>query len=380
MTRIAVVGGGPGGGAAALALARGGCDVTLFRPARPGEKPCGGALPAYLLKELEGLEESGLPSVPVSRAILENADGVRCHVDLTGLRIYRRRDLDPAIARLALEAGARIIETKVEAMEVSDGGISLGAAGGRWDFEWVIAADGARSLARRTLAMGWPASSFGVGATIPEVMHHDLVLSFPGAADSYVWIFPRPGGVSVGIAYGEDRLSHGAARAALDNFLVRWLPRARTARASRYRYPIPVYSERTLPDVELAARHRVLLVGDAAGLADPLTREGIRPAVRSGLWAAEALLTGHPGRYPGRLASGVESEMDRALRATRLFYDDPIGQWMVPLSRVHPGIRRVLADLLACRQPYLGLRRRLLIAALSVRQSAAANPDQVPNR
>ena len=57
--------------------------------------------------------------------------------------------------------------------------------------------------------------------------------------------------------------------------------------------------------------------------------------------------------------------MERAHRARGLFFEDPIGQWMVPVARRHPGIRRVLADLLACRQPYRGLRRRLLRSALS---------------
>jgi hypothetical protein len=55
--------------------------------------------------------------------------------------------------------------------------------------------------------------------------------------------------------------------------------------------------------------------------------------------------------------------MERAARAARLFYEGPVGQWMVPFARLHPGIRRVLGDLLACRQPYRGLTRRLLRAA-----------------
>jgi hypothetical protein len=60
----------------------------------------------------------------------------------------------------------------------------------------------------------------------------------------------------------------------------------------------------------------------------------------------------------------LEEEMERAARARSLFFDDPVGQWMVPVSRVHPGIRRVLSDLLACRQPYRGLRGRLLRASV----------------
>jgi flavin-dependent dehydrogenase len=115
---------------------------------------------------------------------------------------------------------------------------------------------------------------------------------------------------------------------------------------------------------------RVLLAGDAAALADPLTREGIRYGLLSGLWAAESLLAGQPESYAGRLGRELAGDLGRAERARDLFFDDPVGQWMVPLARRHPGIRRVLADLLACRQPYRGLKGRLLRAAFYSRPLA----------
>jgi hypothetical protein len=60
-------------------------------------------------------------------------------------------------------------------------------------------------------------------------------------------------------------------------------------------------------------------------------------------------------------------ELDRAGQARALFFDGPIGQWMVPVARRHSGIRQVLGDLLACRQPYRGLRRRLVRGAFNTR-------------
>jgi flavin-dependent dehydrogenase len=184
-------------------------------------------------------------------------------------------------------------------------------------------------------------------------------------ADAYLWIFPRPGGASVGIAYTPERLSHGAARAVLEGFLDRHLPpQWRELPGPRYRYPIPVYGEWTLKTVRRGVERRVLLVGDSAALADPLTREGIRYGMLSGAWAAESLLAGTPEDYPERLAAELAADLERAGRARGLFFDGPIGQWMVPVARLHPGVRRVLADLLACRQPYTGLKRRLLRAAV----------------
>ncbi|HXO43046.1 MAG TPA: FAD-dependent oxidoreductase, partial [Thermoanaerobaculia bacterium] len=61
--QIAVLGGGPAGGSAALALARGGAAVTLYLPERPGEKPCGGAVPEHVLPRLAGFDPAALAAV-----------------------------------------------------------------------------------------------------------------------------------------------------------------------------------------------------------------------------------------------------------------------------------------------------------------------------
>jgi flavin-dependent dehydrogenase len=107
-------------------------------------------------------------------------------------------------------------------------------------------------------------------------------------------------------------------------------------------------------------------VGDAAAVADPLTREGIRYGLLTGLWAAESLLAGRPAAYAERLESELREEMEKAAQARGLFLEGAIGRWAVPMARAHPGIRRVLNDLLTCRQPYTGLRRRLLRAAVGM--------------
>ena len=368
--QIAVLGGGPAGGSAALALARGGAAVTLYLPERPGEKPCGGAVPEHVLPRLAGFDPAALAAVASPDMRLEDGAGARLDSALAGIRIFRRNDLDQAIVAAARAAGARIEPRRVEAVEPcgglgEGGGVRVGAGGERRWYDWVIGADGARGLSRRTAGLRPQGESIGLGATLRGLTAGRLVLSFPFLADSYSWIFPRPGGVSVGIAYSPDDLGDRAARAVLDEMLDRYLPAGwRGLPGSRYRYPIPVYGPWTVPGVRHALRQRLLLVGDAAALADPLTREGIRYGMLSGLWAAECLLAGAPWRYPARLAAELGEEMERADRARGLFFSGPVGRWMLPAARLHRGVRRVLADLLACRQSYLTLESRLLREAL----------------
>jgi flavin-dependent dehydrogenase len=363
--RVAVLGAGPAGGSAALALARAGVEVDLYAPARPGEKPCGGAVPEHVLPLLAGFDPAPLPAVESPSARLENAAGGQVAVDLSGLRIFRRRDLDRALAGAAVAAGAVLRSARAERLEASLSGVRVTADGETRAYDWAVGADGARGLSRRTQGLAPEGDSLGLGGSLSGLDWRELVLAFPDLADAYLWIFPRPGGASVGIAYTAGRLSDGAARAALDAFLDRRLPPGwRDLPGPRYRYPIPVFGPWTLPNVRRALGRRVLLAGDAAALADPLTREGIRYGMLSGLWAAASVIEGSPETYPDRLAANLSAELERATRARDLFFDGPIGQWMVPVCRVHPGVRKVLGDLLACRQGYTGLKGRLLKSAV----------------
>ena len=361
----AVIGGGPGAAAAALTMARGGASVTIFRPQRAVEKPCGGAFPASQMPTLEGFDLDSLPSMTAAGFLLENAGGGRVVLDDSQVKVVRRGDLDEALVQAAVRAGCELVEEKVTALEPDRGRVQVSWARGRRGFRWCVGGDGARGVSRRSLGPVGAGDSLGVGASIDGVQADRLVLSFPNVVDSYLWIFPRPGGASVGVAYTASRLSAGAARALLRRFLDRHLAAGASVLdgVNLYRYPIPVYSSATRRTIEQGLSRRLLLVGDAAGVADPLTREGIRYAVLSGVFAGESLLADDPAAYPRRLTARLDAELSRAHRARRLFFEDSLAQWMVPAARLHPRIRTVLGNLLGGSQTYRGLRRRLLLSA-----------------
>jgi flavin-dependent dehydrogenase len=68
---------------------------------------------------------------------------------------------------------------------------------------------------------------------------------------------------------------------------------------------------------------RILLAGDAAGLVDPLSGEGIRPAILSGRLAAEAILAGHPEKYGPKVKRKIGYEHALSLFAAKIFYRLP---------------------------------------------------------
>src|SRR5205085_2784714 len=107
--------------------------------------------------------------------------------------------------------------------------------------------------------------------------------------------------------------------------------------------------------------HGWMLLGDAAGLVDPITREGIYFALRSGELAAIALGGNAPSeRYAAAVTQEIVSELLRAARFRRPFFQPAFLALLLTALSHSGGIRTVTADLVAGERPYPGVRRGLL--------------------
>jgi flavin-dependent dehydrogenase len=136
--------------------------------------------------------------------------------------------------------------------------------------------------------------------------------------------------------------------------------------AQRYAHTIP--SPTADPASLLAiAGPRWALVGDAAGLADPITGEGIGPALASAAELAAALRAdGSAARYPARVAGGFGRELLRAAALHARFYTPGFTARMVRYAVRSRSVAGVLSELVLGDQGYIGLRRRLLRALPSL--------------
>src|SRR5580704_5273210 len=160
--RIAIVGAGPAGAMAAIRLARAGAQVWLFDVSHPREKPCGGGVTGRALASIADVVDlAALPAVVVRTATVEAAAD-RTHggaeVDLidrglsadSSLVVISRAVFAAALVKAAVGSGARLIPEKVAKVTRRDHAVVITTPQGRYDADFVIGADGANSVVRRT--------------------------------------------------------------------------------------------------------------------------------------------------------------------------------------------------------------------------------------
>ena len=378
--RISIIGAGPAGAIAAARLARAGARVSLFDPSHPREKPCGGGLTGRALSLVSDvIDIAALDTVSITTARVESpwphhGDPAARHADVplidrgacadSSLVVVSRAVFDGALVEAAITAGARLIVEKATDVARHGRAMVVHTARGRYDADYVLGADGPNSMVRKKLAFPFTRAQLSVAAGffVHGVSTSTIAITPVHDQPGYLWSFPRRDHLAVGICTpAAERVSSSALRAQTLSWIERHgLHHSATLRP--YAWPIPSAGFEDGPAPTSGPGW--MLLGDAAGLVDPLTREGIYYALLSGRWAADALTAATPlragARYSDRLRSVVQPELARAARLSTLFFNPRFSSLFVDALRQSGPVRRVFVDLVAGEQPYRGLRRRLL--------------------
>ena len=350
---VGVVGGGPAGALVAERLAALGVDVAMWDPKAPWEKPCGGGLTAAALAEHRELLMIGDRLHLVRRARLETTSGAAVEVPLEHpLGLVSRRELAQWQLARARAAGADVRHVAVRQLErLPAGGWRVTMRDGATHrVRQLVGADGAASLVRASAAPALPVMLEPTRlAFVPHaaaVPGDVLTVRFEAGVAGYAWDFPRRDLRSVGAMATPGCRT----RAELDADVDR-LRGAGEAGAGR-----PVVRAGAVIGTALHLRGPhyaaiggadVALLGDAAGLADPATGEGLHNALRSAALAAEAFALHGSFQAYGRWAAGCfEPEFRIARLARRLLYRHSGAVRLIDWSARHATGRALLAALL----------------------------------
>ncbi len=364
---VGVVGAGPAGAWAAYQLARAGAHVTIFDGSHPREKPCGGGVTGRALSLVRAaLDGSRVHGTNIRTARFTSAAEGRSAIvplDDRALEVTDRRGFDSALLDAAVRAGVTFVRSRIVDVTAAPS-ISVRTRDATYAADFLIGADGANSLVRRRLGEPFTRAqlSIATGCFARGVTSDEIVIEMVGDPPGYLWSFPRADHLAVGVCAQADA---GAGSETLRRVASRWIQAARltppACRLDWYSWPIPSLAARDLTTQTIAGP-RWCLVGDAAGLVDPITREGIYFALASGGWAAAAISIGRNAAraYASQVRDEACEELAAAARLKRGFFRPAFTALLLDALERSAPIRAVMADLVAGTQSYRTLKWRLL--------------------
>jgi len=320
--KIAVIGGGPAGAVCAERLARRDREVVVYE-GRPGwDKPCAGGLTPALFDEHPWLLELDSKCNKVERATMTFPSGKLDMSLKRKLRIIDRRELNGFLQRRAQNAGALWREGFARRIEQHRDRIVVD--GEKYDF--VVGADGANSTVRRMVGRplrreDW---AIGVGLYVGETMEPRLVVRMLPDLAAYAWIFPALDRCSVGIMAPVGIATRHEMLKRVRGLANDYFSASAVDSAESFAALLPAVRGGLLFSAELVGE-RFALVGDAAGLCDPFSGEGIRWAVTSGSLAGRAIALGDTSLYARALDENILPELNASSRlVSRLMRRGPM--------------------------------------------------------
>ncbi|PNX48584.1 MAG: hypothetical protein BV459_02055 [Thermoplasmata archaeon M11B2D] len=307
---VAIVGAGPAGSTAAKVLSEKGLSTLLLEKAIfPREKPCGGGLQMRILHRFKYLTENNLID-SYSTAIQLHSPSLKHHIlfqDDTALQaMVLRKTFDEHLVKLATESGATLkCGNTVQTITFEKESIRIALSDGTSEgSRMLIGADGTWSTIAKNIGIKQSATHIGVSVYAEFPMNKKIIRTLygdqhqvhihiqPQGLAGYGWVFPKKEHVNIGIVEFRQAINPRTEKKNLQKHFDYYLKVLEKQKLLPPRFPKTPTRGGAFPTcpVKSLATNRVLLCGDAGGLANPMTGEGIYYAMCSGEIAAKTTI------------------------------------------------------------------------------------------
>lgn len=341
MVDCIIVGAGPGGLTAAYHLAKQGHSVLLLDKASlPRFKTCGGGV-SPAVAEWFDFDFTPVIDQKITRVQYTWKMGDSVKVPLRNVQpmwMVERSTFDSFLADQAAKQGAEIKpNTEVTAIQPQSNGWQVNTNAGEFQATYLIAADGVNGPIANWLGLGDNQATLGATLQItsnnPPEEPDRAYFEFGLLKNGYIWNFPKSKGYTIsGAILRGNKANSQELKKQIYNYASEFGLDA--SQGSYCEYPLNLWREN-----RVLHSHNSLIVGEAAGILDPLTAEGIRPSMWTGLKAAEAVSQSLGGdstavaQYTEIVKQEWGADMVLAQRLAGLFYQFPKIAYKVGVKR-----------------------------------------------
>jgi geranylgeranyl reductase len=283
---VLVIGGGPAGATAARFLAQKKYSVLLVQKSFTFEKPCGGGVLLKAFDEFALDKKKILYQINSIKFVAPSLFGVTVNLEKEPLAIVNRLEFDAYLRTLAQKEGAEIMEGYFNSYDGQFASIKSNGSELRIQSKYLIAADGVNSTVRKVLTGTLPRRVLTLYAKVEEPLTAQCEFWFGKdiAQGYYAWSFIHHKGAHIGLACEDESKAQKFFGDFCEKLGIDYPLKARG-------YYIPLWED------DLYRKDNILFVGDAAGQVSPFTYEGIYYAMRSALYAVDAIVDGDLDKY-----------------------------------------------------------------------------------
>ena len=345
-----IVGAGPAGSTAAYHLAKRGRSVLVLEKASfPRHKPCGGGVSPAIAQWFD-FDFAPVIDNTVTKVhyTWKQGDAVEAQLkDVEPMWMVRRDTFDHFLMQQAVQQGAELKDaTAVTAVRQEGDRWQVATANGTFTAAYLIAADGSEGPMAAWL--GFRDQQQTIGATlevetpVPNDRQHTADFDFGSLKNGFIWNFPKSDGYSISAGFLRGKGKPQELKKQLTQY-------AQQTGINLSKSQYSEYSLNAWSGEQALHTNRALLAGEAAGVLDPLTGEGIRPSMFTGLKAAQVIDQTIAGQatlphYTQIINEEWGSDMVLSGRLAGLFFQFPKIAYKVGVKR--PAAAQIMGKIL----------------------------------